>query len=1380
MALGPAAAYPSPMRIRVPIPLCAVLAIGLSGALAHAQFNPQGRGKKVKPPAAAPQSPAGARGARKPRAVGASPAAGEPGGQQGAQPAPDALIARYTGIVLAQPGAEFPLQRLTELYRARDGKLDGLIEEMGRRAEQAGPQRFAALLALAGAYKSDGRLDEALAVYERAASEAPDTAVAELALARLLAERGERDKAKERYERALTRVKEPVLREEVHRTLMTLALDTGDVAEAKKQHEELVRLQKGSFFVRAELGRELSARGLHEQAVIELAGVVKAVGGDNRVLSPALRDYGRALSKVGRRQEALAQLTRALAIAGSQAGVRREIYETIVELYRADDRLSVLVAELERRGARDADEERVLASLYEETGKLDKALAAYRSVLRRDPKDIGTRLKVVHILEVQGQLDDAVREYEALTIAAPRNPDFVFRLAEALIQRGDRTSALTHLRRLEARSGDDDEILAALVDFYERVDEKAGSLALLQRLSARGSSDPQHLVELGSRYWQQGDKKKALATWQRIRAIPDRIQGLLILGELYLEHDLIPEALATLEEAVRIEPKQVRLRRAYALALERAGTGASLKEGRQTYHERALKVWEQILKENVNSQLAREARQHIVTLWSLGGSLAPRASGLERRLKATPPDLDAGRLLAEAQVRLRRYPEAERTLRTIVAANPGDVESLLRLERVLGLERKLSEAILVLERLARADPKRAREYYQRMAEYAAELYRDDDAIRFASRSVELSPEDAEGHKKLGELQRKRGEVTKAIASFRKAISKNERLFPVYFELAELLLSQGQVDEADGLLRRVVRACPDEELIVRAARLSLQVNLGKGAADPLERDLLPLALDNPDRPIYRRLLVELYGALAYPLLHRASSGSGPDALEAEVSLRRLGERAVKPLLDALSDERDAQQETATTLLTYVANKSAGPALFAYATGNAAPRLRARAMLALGALNDPALAPKLGDLLAPEGKARAEESDPVLLAAAWSLCRLESRAARAPLVALSASPAPALRTFGILGLALLGDTRSATLVGRALTATEAGSLPRAAAAFAVGELGLSQYSSVLSELVDAPDPALQSAAIVALSRVAPGSASERVARLLLSANSEVRPAARAAALILASGAYRRSGSLLPIPSGDLDMIQVLAHLLPNAYGAAEEQQALSRLAPALESAARAQVRSSPEGARAVADALSLGSGKVPFSALLIASATDPRTRTEADRLADRISAAIVPSYISLAGHPAADVRSFALVFLAGRSEPEAAQAVILALGDQDSEVRRTVLALLEPKHAEASGALIALSTSELWSDRAAAAAALGRITRHEKPEQSVRALERLATEDTTALVREAALSALARGAPLAARRVLVRVRDSDPEPQVRRAARVLLGSSSSPKP
>ena len=159
-----------------------------------------------------------------------------------------------------------------------------------------------------------------------------------------------------------------------------------------------------------------------------------------------------------------------------------------------------------------------------------------------------------------------------------------------------------------------------------------------------------------------------------------------------------------------------------------------------------------------------------------------------------------------------------------------------------------------------------------MAQYALQIYKDDDAIKYAARAVELNPDDAEGHRRLGEMYRSKQDVDHAIAEFRAAIAKNDRLFVVYFELADLLLSKGQTDEADRLFRRVVRGAPDEELVARAARLSMQINLGKGTLESLEQDLLPLAIGNPQRPIYRRLLVEIYGSLTFGLVQRVRHGT----------------------------------------------------------------------------------------------------------------------------------------------------------------------------------------------------------------------------------------------------------------------------------------------------------------------------------------------------------------------------------------------------------------------------------------------------------------------------------------------------------------------------
>lgn len=1358
------------------------LLAGLCGTVvsnhdSFAQFNPEGRRKPTpRPrPAARPLAPRPAPAAR--------PAAdADAKGETAAEthgPSNDALIARYSAIVMNQPGAQFPLQRLAQLYRDRDGSLEKLVADFEQRAAQSGPNQWNALVALAGIYKQDGDTQKAIATYEKAIAEQPGNPVALTALGHLHQEKGQPEQAKRRFDEALPKL-QGADREQVLRTLMQLSLDLDKFDDAKKYHEELVTRAQGSFFVRAELGRELILRNEYERAVTEYEQVVKAAAGDNRVLAPALRDLGKAYAALGKREEALKHLKRALAIAGAQAGVRSEIYDIIVEVYRKDEKLGELIAELEKQNPGDFERLRLLGSLYEETGRMKLALTTYKKALAQNPRDIGTRVKVVQLLQIQGELDAAIKEYEALIRAAPRNPDFVFQLAEALIQQGDRARALAQLKKLEARSRNDEEILAALADFYERVEEEDRALAILKRLTEVGSRDPRHVVELGDRYWQQGQKDKARQTWLRIKAlVPDRARALFTLGEVYLEHEMPAEGLEALREAVRLKPKIMRYKKAYALALERTGASATDRATRFKQYDEARDIWEKVLQESGDDpHMAREARQHIVTLWGLSGQLEQRERPLAIRLNANPPDLEAGRLLAEVQFRLRQYVRAEKTLREVVKHAPGDTVSLLRLEQVLVQQRKLESAIEVLQRLTKAEPKRAREYYQRMAKYAAELYKDDRAIEYAARAVELSPDDAEGHKKLGEMYRRRQDTERAIAAFRQAIAKNDRLFVVYFQLAELLLSQGKTDEADQLLRRVVRAAPDEELVAQAARLSMQVNLGRGTLESLEKELLPVALGNPGRPLYRRLLVEVYGAMAFPLVHQAQNGTAEQADKARAQLRRIGERAIKPLLDALNDERDAQQRTAIELLAHIQNKGAGPALFAYATGNADAEMRVRAMLAVGALSDPAMLPRLESVLIRDGAVRSDESDPVVVAAAWSVARIGDRRAAPLLGKLLASEAPSIRSLGALGLGLLRVESQAKALEKVARALDAGPVPRAAAAFALGELPYKKESETLAQLAEAADPLIRAQATLSLARLGASSAPSTIAQNLVSSDPELERAAISAALVLTTHRFALRGDPLDSTQGQVQVDQVLKTLIPTGYTPDEECQALVALADPIAEAAVTAAQSSPERARAVLELLLARDGAPAFGKLTerVDQASD-ESRRAALAVAERIASEAVTPFVMLAHHPTPEVRASAVRFLAHRPEPAAERAVVDTLMDGDASVQRAALEAVARAKTAAPAAAVRrlLGENNDWPVRAHAARTLGALGAQGRGSRTTEALANSAVSDDYALVRQAALSALYQVDPAAAERVARKLAEKDPEPKVRELSKRLLSGA-----
>ncbi|HXN33934.1 MAG TPA: tetratricopeptide repeat protein, partial [Polyangiaceae bacterium] len=1135
------------MRVRRAISAFVPLALAITSAAYAQDFDPHGR--------------------RHPRPI--PPAAGGAHATGAAANAPSQalLIERYARIVLSQPGAPFPLQRLTQLYRERDGNIAKLVTDFESRAAQAGPDQYAAAVSLAGLYKLDGRTQDAALAYERAISIKANDPTAILALARLDQDRGDLGPARARYEQALPLQPAQADKEQTLRTLMTVALDQKDWAAAKHFHRGLVALEPASLFVKGELGQELYNRGEYERAEVELSEVATAAAGDNRALAPALRELGRAQAKAHKNAEALATLKKALTAAGSQGALRAQIYEIVSEVYRADQDLPALIRQLEAEHASDFARLALLGGLYEETGDSARAIETYRRALSSDPKQLDVRLRMIRLLQANGDLDKAISEYDGLIRSAPANPQFVFEQCEALLQRGDHARALRLVTELEARAANDEEVLARVADFYARIGEKERSLKVLQRLAQTASGDPGHLVDLGDRYFQDGDVPLAVQTWKRILAsVQPRAKAVCALGDVYLEHDMTTDALAAYKEAVQLEPANLAFKKALAAAYERA---RAYREARTLYEEVVAKA-----KEKGDKALARECRSRIVTLWGLERVLDQQLPGLKRQFGATPPDIEAGRMLAEAQLHVRRLAEADSTLRRIIDLAPGDGESYLALERVLVQEGKIADAVAVLEKLAQLEPKRARELYERMAQYALQIYKDDDAIRYAARAVELNPDDAEGHRRLGEMYRSKQDVDHAIVEFRAAIAKNDRLFPVYFELADMLLSKGQTEEADRLFRRVVRGAPDEDLVARAARLSMQINLGKGTLESLEQDLLPLAIGNPQRSIYRRLLVEIYGSLTFGLVQRVRHGTAQDAEDGRASLARIGARAVKPLLDALADPDVGQQRIAIDVLAYVQNRNAALPLFAYATGPAELSLRARAMVACGALADGSLVAKYQALLYPKdtGADQTGLADSVAVAAVWGLARMRDGKALPLLRRVARGGTPAMRALAALGLGMAHDKGAIADVTAIATSVDAGSVARAAGAYALGNLDGRGQLPALLEIAEGGDPLPRRMALVALARIAatagaagsgsaPGQGSRETAwqaqavQAMADAafpgegdgprgKSEAMAVERAAVAALATmaggdGARSRAttGDAMPLPEGTLDVEAIL---------------------------------------------------------------------------------------------------------------------------------------------------------------------------------------------------------------------------------------------------
>lgn len=1276
----------------------------------------------------------------------------------------DRIITALTNSVLRGASDDAaPLTVLTRLVRERDGSIDALVTDFERRARE-GAADAGAHLALGHVYRETGRFEDALRQYATAEHLAPQSPSPARAMAALLRRMDRNTEARAALERALALTGQRNARIDTLRALIELTLAANDVPTARAFHQQLVGLDRASTTLRRELADALLQRRLYREAITEYQSLARSMAGDNRVLPPVLRELGRAFAGDHRYDEALATYRRALGLAGSDAGVRRELYDAMTEVFTARNTLPAWISELEHMGGGSDNYERavLLGRLHDQAGNTAAAIAAYRRAVAAHPSDVDAHVRIAQLFHQRGLRTDEIAEYRRLVVLAPREPRFVIELADLLVAQGQRDEAFRMLAQASARAGSDSNVHERLAEVYARHDRQQDALHEIALVARFDPASPAGLIALGRQYMELGQRDRALATWHRILdTARDRARGAVALAEVYADNAMLGESAQMYLLAISLRPDDVDFHRGLATVLERVPR-----------FDQAITEWRRVI------ELARDdrdqrrlARESIVRLWGIQGQLAAQIPRLQAAFDRTPPDLEAGRDLSEALIRAHRDDDAIRVLRRVVDLDHSDLTALVALERVLTRAGDLPGAITTLQRLTEADPRRAREWFQRMAQHALALHRDQEAIEYATRAVQLNDQDATAHLHLAELYRARNDMPHAIAALRRALELNDRLFPTYFELADLYLGfENRPIEAVGLYRRVINLAPDDDYVARAGRLAVQIAPATGLGDDLERDLATASSAAPARPVFRRLLVAYYDAAARPWINRLQLGTPSDGARARQELTRLGARALAPLLDALADSDPAQQRIALDILGYLGNPNASSALIAVAENDRIESdLRRRALAAAGVLGD---ARGLGRLVLLQSPAQPDGVLAVL--ATWAIAHVHSPAATAALVrSLDPARAVDLRTMAALGLAGARDARARAALREALRPNVV-SVLRAAAAYALGaRMDRRELPALLASL-ETGAQVLREAAALALGACGdPVVAAAPLARALFAADDPNRagsaaPLRRAAARALAQLAGEDVADAGAREFDDPALARsgtaMLAALLDPAHPGFDGSAALVRFRPELAAAAQDALRGLPEHVLVALQSFADPGAVRPL--------VDSPGTTEARAALDDLFAAILPSAAEHVTHPAPALRRAALRLLERASAGVAVDALARAVNDSDDGIASRAIAALARcgGHPAAFEAIATrLDGTAPWTVRAAAATALGRLA---DPRASSRLALALETDEFEYVRAEAARALAVHRELPNVHDALARASDRDPAVAVRDAARRAL--------
>lgn len=1322
----------------------AVVLLAFASTEASAQFNARGRGPRN----------GGASNSAPPRPPTHQPA-GDPVDRD------DTLIARYEKLIITNPGEEVPLTRLAELVRKRDGNLDKLLASLEEQAK-SGADSYAALVAWGGLLAKDDRLEEAISRVTEASTKNPDRPEAWKLLGQLHRTAGNTKEARTSYEKALPSVSGPE-RSILVRTLRDLSLDALDYEAAAKYHQSLTKEAQGNLFLKGELGRELLRRGQTTRAIEELKRVVEEAHGDARAKTPALKDLGEAQLEGGQIKDALVTLEQASRLSVNSPGLRTAIDTLRAEAHRKEGTLSKFLEELETT-ANSAPRLGLLGRLLEEEGNTSRAIAAYEKALQRNPHEIDLRLRLVHLYEVTGDIEKAVVEYGRLAKNSPRDVQLSLRYAEMLLAQGQRDEAIAELDRIDRLTSSDPEAGLLILDFTERLEEKDRSQRILARLSRAQTSDPRFLVELGSRYYQKGDTEGAHKTWKRILTLgKDKAKAYLTYGEVLIDHESAEEGVEALREATKLAPRDLRAKKALALGLERAASQGETGT-RRSFEKDALTAWHEVLESGTETSdptadsTRSLARRHIVRLWKRTGQLAEALPPLEKKLRKSPPDLEAGRLLAEAYIATRADQRAIETLNEVLESSPGDRNSLLLLESVHTRSGHHKEAISVLERLVQADPRRAREYYERMARAAAARNDRTRALQYAELAVQKNPTDPAAQASLGDLYLSQGRFEEAEAAYRRALAQDDRLHAVSLKLADILAKTGRSEEALDVLFHVTRSARNLEAVGTAARRAISVSLPMGRAERVEDVLRPLAISHPRTPIYRSVLLEVLSSQMYPLLLESNHGEKTRRKEALLALQELADRSTGPLLLALSGTNSGEQQVAISLLAHSSKKSAASGLLAFAEGSGSEDQRLSAILALGQHDSPELNERLSAMVSHEGTPRRGR---IPRAAVWALSHSSATRVLPTLLEALELGDPELRAYAALAIADLEiisvplRRRTVSLLRETLKGVEHGNVTRSAAALALGRIARrtqldekerKQNNEAFFDAFFSPSAIVQRSALIALSQSDGGAEVQaRIAMGLLSSDSDVRATAAHAATILNHESRHEPEPLLPeeLQPAEMDarsrVKEALGFSLEQAPSA-ERHRALIALEDELISQARVALRSSAATAAGVLEQLGTEQGRVLFGKLLVGSDLEKSepTLSEALKTAEQIRTALKDEILALAIGPDPRLAARALLTLRPSDGDETSRILVQKLESESSEIHTAALrAIVVNPTVESLRSLSSYLKSEpSWGRRRRAAAALANLIVRPHPQEILDEAEGLLTllaTDENPLVR-----------------------------------------------
>lgn len=207
-----------------------------------------------------------------------------------------------------------------------------------------------------------------------------------------------------------------------------------------------------------------------------------------------------------------------------------------------------------------------------------------------------------------------------------------------------------------------------------------------------------------------------------------------------------------------------------------------------------------------------DAYRAMAVLRATGGASREALARLELLLEGSSHEwIEPYMDLAMAQLRQRKFAELDATASMIVSRDPRNAQAIEWLGVARWARGKKAEGLSLLDRAIEIDPSREETLFNRGL-LTATLGRHDEAGSYFERAVALRPAFAAAWHHLGEARFSQGQVTGAIAAYRRALEIDPRRADSYVAIVRALEKAGKQDEATRYRRHGAAAASRTELL----------------------------------------------------------------------------------------------------------------------------------------------------------------------------------------------------------------------------------------------------------------------------------------------------------------------------------------------------------------------------------------------------------------------------------------------------------------------------------------------------------------------------------------------------------------------------------------